>query len=47
MSAQPELVLHGLAPSHPSMTAEAGLRRKGVAYERIDFTPGPLSLIHI
>ena len=41
MSAQPELVLHGLAPSHPSMTAEAALRRKGVAYERIDFTPGP------
>ncbi len=41
MSAQPELVLHGLAPSHPCMTAEAALRRKGLQYERIDFQPGP------
>ena len=41
MSAQPELVLHGLAPSHPSMTAEAALRRKGLEYQRIDFQPGP------
>lgn len=40
MSAQPELVLHGLAPSHPSMTAEAALRRKGLEYQRIDFQPG-------
>ena len=37
----PELVLHGLAPSHPCMTAEAALRRKGLEYERIDFQPGP------
>lgn len=36
----PTLVLHGLAPSHPCMTAEAALRFKGLAYERIDFTPG-------
>ena len=41
MAAQPELVLHGLAPSHPCMTAEAALRRKGLEYERIDFQPGP------
>ena len=41
MSAQPELVLHGLAPSHPCMTAEAALRRKGLEYKRIDFQPGP------
>jgi glutathione S-transferase len=40
MSAQPELVLHGLAPSHPCMTAEAALRHKGLEYERIDFQPG-------
>ena len=36
----PELVLHALPPSHPCMTAEAALRLKGLAYERIDFTPG-------
>lgn len=36
----PTLVLHGLAPSHPCMTAEAALRFKGLDYERIDFTPG-------
>ncbi len=41
MSAQPELVLHGLAPSHPCMTAEAALRHKGLEYERVDFQPGP------
>ena len=41
MAAQPELVLHGLAPSHPCMIAEAALRRKGLGYERIDFQPGP------
>lgn len=34
------LTLHGLAPSHPCMTAEAALRLKGLEYERIDFTPG-------
>ncbi len=36
-----QLVLHGLAPSHPCMTAEAALRHKGLEYERIDFQPGP------
>jgi glutathione S-transferase len=36
----PELVLHALQPSHPCMTAEAALKLKGLAYERIDFTPG-------
>jgi glutathione S-transferase len=35
-----ELILHGLAPSHPCLTAEAALRYKGLAYERIDFNPG-------
>jgi glutathione S-transferase len=35
-----ELVLHALAPSHPCMTAEAALKLKGLAYERIDLTPG-------
>ena len=36
----PELVLHALPPSHPCMTAEAAIKLKGLAYERIDFTPG-------
>jgi len=36
----PEIVLHALPPSHPCMTAEAALKLKGIAYERIDFTPG-------
>jgi len=36
----PEIVLHALPPSHPCMTAEAALKRKGLAYERIDLTPG-------
>jgi glutathione S-transferase len=34
------IVLHALAPSHPCMTAEAALKLKGLAYERIDFVPG-------
>lgn len=38
--AAPTLVLHGLAPSHPCLTAEAALRHKGLSYERIDFNPG-------
>ena len=37
----PELVLHVLPPSHPCMTVEAGLRHKGLRYERIALTPGP------
>jgi glutathione S-transferase len=36
----PELVLHALPPSHPCMTAERALQLKGLAYERIDLTPG-------
>jgi len=35
-----EIVLHALPPSHPCMTAEAALKLKGLAYERIDFVPG-------
>ena len=35
------ITLHALPPSHPCMTAEAALRRKGLEYERIDFQPGP------
>jgi glutathione S-transferase len=34
--AAPALTLHALPPSHPCMTAEAALRRKGLEYERID-----------
>ncbi len=37
----PELVLHALPPSHPCMTVEAGLRHKGLRYERVMLTPGP------
>ncbi len=37
----PELVLHVLPPSHPCMTVEAGLRLKGLDYERVALTPGP------
>ena len=36
----PEIVLHALPPSHPCMTAEAALKLKGLAYERVDFVPG-------
>ena len=34
------LTLHVLPPSHPCMTAEAGLRFKGLEYERVVLTPG-------
>ncbi len=40
MTASPTLTLHVLPPSHPCMTAEAGLRRKGLEYERVALTPG-------
>lgn len=36
----PTLTLHALAPSHPCMTVAAALRRKGLAFERVDFAPG-------
>ena len=41
MSPAPALTLHVLPPSHPCMTAEAALRRKGLEYERVALTPGP------
>jgi glutathione S-transferase len=31
----PTLTLHALPPSHPCMTAEAALRRKGLDYEKV------------
>lgn len=34
------LTLHVLPPSHPCMTAEAALRRKGLEYERVELSPG-------
>jgi len=34
------LVLHGLPPSHPCVTAEVALKLKGLDYERINFAPG-------
>ena len=37
---QPRLILHALPPSHPSMTADAALRLKGLEFERIDLQPG-------
>ena len=37
----PALTLHVLPPSHPCMTAEAALRRKGLDFERVALTPGP------
>ena len=37
---QPTLVLHVLAPSHPCHTAEAALRFKGLAFERVELPIG-------
>ena len=37
----PTLQLHVLPPSHPCMTAEAALRRKGLEYEKVTLVPGP------
>jgi glutathione S-transferase len=37
----PALTVHILPPSHPCMTVEAALRRKGLEYERVALTPGP------
>src|SRR4051812_22049914 len=34
------LTLHVLPMSHPCLTAEAALRRKGLDYERVLLTPG-------
>ncbi len=41
MTTNPSLTLHVLPPSHPCMTAEAALRRKGLEYERVVLTAGP------
>ncbi|MGK2937875.1 MAG: glutathione S-transferase [Solirubrobacteraceae bacterium] len=38
--AQPELVLHVLAPSHPCATVEAALRVKGLEFERVELPIG-------
>jgi len=35
------LTLHVLPPSHPCMTVEAALARKGLEYEKVALTPGP------
>ena len=39
--AMPEIVLHVLPPSHPCLTAEMALQRKGLDYEKVALTPGP------
>ena len=36
----PEIVLHVLPPSHPCLTAEAALRVKGLAYEKVVLEAG-------
>ncbi len=41
MTTTPALTLHVLPPSHPCMTAEAALRRKGLDYEKVSLMPGP------
>ena len=41
MTTVPALTLHVLPPSHPCMTAEAALRRKGLDYERVELNAGP------
>ena len=40
MSPTPELTLHVLPPSHPCKTVEVALDLKGLAYERVEMTPG-------
>ena len=40
VSAAPEITLHVLPPSHPSMAAEAALRLKGLEFERVDLHAG-------
>jgi glutathione S-transferase len=36
----PSLTLHAVPPSHPCMTVAGALEHKGLAYERVDFSPG-------
>jgi len=40
VSAAPEIVLHGLPPSHPSLAAEAAIRLKGLDFERVEMEMG-------
>lgn len=40
MGAAPEIVLHGLPPSHPSRAAEIALRLKGLGFERVEMEMG-------
>ena len=39
-TATPNLTLHALPPSHPCLTAEAALRRKGLEFERVYLSAG-------
>lgn len=36
----PEITLHGLPPSHPSLAAEVALRVKGLEFERVEMEMG-------
>ncbi|HET6830464.1 MAG TPA: glutathione S-transferase [Solirubrobacterales bacterium] len=40
MSTAPEITLHGLPPSHPSLAAEVALRVKGLDFERVEMEMG-------
>ena len=40
MPTQEKIILHALPPSHPCMTAEAGLKYKGLEYDRVELTMG-------
>jgi len=40
VSPAPEIVLHGLPPSHPSRAAEVALRVKGFEFERVEMDMG-------
>ena len=40
MSAQPELTVHLLPPSHPCMAVEAALKLKGLNYQRVELAVG-------
>ena len=37
-SAAPSLTLHALVPSHPCLTAQVALERKGLEFERVDLS---------
>jgi glutathione S-transferase len=40
LAAAPEIVLHGLPPSHPSKAAEIAIRLKGLEFERVEMDVG-------